>query len=99
MGVKSNRAGVGAGIQITVLGPDRKARSIFRDVNTGAHFGASPLQQHIGVGLATQIESIEIWWPTSKTRQVFHSVRVNQFIEIHEFAKDYVRLHGRSIKV
>jgi hypothetical protein len=99
VGVKTNRAGVGARIKITLQGPDRKPRSIYRDVNTGAHFGASPLQQHIGVGTASQIDSLEIWWPTSKTRQVFHGVSVNQFIEVREFAKDYVRLERRSIKL
>jgi hypothetical protein len=99
VGIKSNRAGVGARIQITVLGADHKPRKIFRDVNTGGHFGSSPLQQHVGVGPATQIDSLEILWPTSKTRQIFRGVRVNQFIEVHEFAKDYVKLHRRSIKV
>ena len=55
--------------------------------------------KHIGVGTASQIDSLEIWWPTSKTRQVFHGVNVNQFIEVREFAKDYVRLERRSIKL
>ena len=99
VGVKTNRAAVGTRIKITVQGPDRKPRSIYRDVNTGAHFGASPLQQHIGVGPASQIDSVEIWWPTSKTRQVFHSVSVNQFIEVREFAKEYIRLQRRTIKL
>ena len=99
VGVKTNRAAVGTRIKLTVQGRDSNPRFIYRDVNTGAHFGASPLQQHIGVGPASQIDSLEIWWPTSKTRQVFHSVGVNQFIAVHEFARDYVKLERRSIKL
>jgi ASPIC and UnbV len=54
------------------------------------------LRQHIGLGTAKRIESLEIWWPTSNTRQVFHNLSVNQFIEIKEFAKEFKVQHRRS---
>jgi hypothetical protein len=99
VGVRTNRAALGARIKLTVNSPGESPRFIYRDVNSGGSFGASPLQQHIGVGKATKIAILEISWPTSKTHQVFHDVRVNQFIEVHEFANDYVKLQRRSIKV
>jgi hypothetical protein len=35
---------------------------------------------------------LEIWWPTSNSRQNFTDVAVDQFLEIKEFAKDYTKL-------
>jgi len=96
VGVRTNRAALGARIKLTLEEPDHKARFIYRDITSGASFGASPLQQHIGVGQAHQIQALEIWWPTSGTRQVFHDLSVNQFIEVREFAADYVKLDRRA---
>jgi hypothetical protein len=99
VGVKTNRAALGARIKLTLASGGGKTQFFYRDVNTGGSFGGSPLQQHIGLGKASRIETLEIWWPTSKTRQIFRNLNVNQFIEVHEFAKDFVRLKRRSIKL
>ena len=99
VGVKTNRPAVGARIKLTVLGNDGKPRTIFREVNSGGSFGASPLQQHIGIGKASQVETVEIAWPTSKTRQVFNKVSANQFIQVREFAKSYSKSERRRIKI
>lgn len=92
VGVKTNRAALGARIKLTVITQYGKHQDIYRHVTSGGSFGASPLRQHIGIGRASRIEALEIWWPTSKTRQVFHNVGPNQFIEIKEFQKDFVKL-------
>lgn len=97
VGVKSNRAAIGARIKLTLVGEDGKPRFIYRHVTSGGSFGASPLQQHIGLRKATRIETLEIWWPTSQTRQIFRNVSSNQFIEVREFAKDYSKLNRRPI--
>lgn len=96
-GRKTNRAAVGVRIKLVLIGENRERRLVYRDVNSGGSFGASPLQQHIGIGQTSIIETLEIWWPVSKTRQVFHDVAPNQFIEVHEFDKDYRRLNRRPI--
>lgn len=96
VGVKTNRSAIGARIKVTVETADHGRRSIHRVVGSGGSFGASPLQQHIGLGKANRIEILEIWWPTSKTRQTFHNVSLNQFIEIKEFAKDFTVHRRRS---
>jgi hypothetical protein len=96
VGVKTNRAAIGARIKLTVRDDARGPRNIFRHVTSGGSFGASPLQQHIGVGKAKRILTLEIWWPTSDTRQVFHNVSVNQYIELREFAGTYSQLQIRS---
>jgi len=89
IGVKSNRGAIGAQIKLTVENNDQRARMIFRTVNSGGSFGASPLAQHIGLGKSARILSVEISWPVTKTVQRFQDVRPNQFIQISEFAKEY----------
>jgi len=95
VGVKSNRAALGARIKVTVENA-RERRSIHRVVGSGGSFGASPFQQHVGLGKAARIESVEIWWPTSNTRQIFRNVDKNQFIEIKEFETAFTKLERKS---
>jgi len=99
VGVKSNRAAIGARIKVTVENEGAGQRSIYRTVGSGGSFGASPLAQHIGLGKAARIVDLEVWWPTSNTRQHFANVGKNQFIEIKEFAKDYAKLERHSFRL
>ena len=57
------------------------------------------MEQHIGLGKAAKILNIEVWWPTSNTRQEFSKVGKNQFLEIKEFAKEYGKLERRAVKL
>jgi VCBS repeat protein/ASPIC/UnbV protein/PPIC-type peptidyl-prolyl cis-trans isomerase-like protein len=86
VGVKSNRAAIGARIAVTVEGVDGQ-RVMHRSVGSGGSFGASPLLQHVGLGKSARTVDIEIWWPTSNTRQRFANVGKNQFLEITELAQ------------
>jgi tetratricopeptide (TPR) repeat protein len=99
VGVKTNRAALGARITITVENESQGSRSIYRTVSSGGSFGASPLEQHIGLGKAARITNVEIWWPTSNTRQTFSNVGKNQFIEIKELATDYTKLDRKSFRL
>ncbi|HEX5426364.1 MAG TPA: FG-GAP-like repeat-containing protein [Candidatus Acidoferrales bacterium] len=99
VGVRSNRAGIGARIHVTVQNGDLPVRSIYRTVNSGGSFGANPIEQHIGLGKSAKILRLEVFWPVSKSRQDFADVQNNQFIEITEFAKNYKRLHRRSFQL
>jgi tetratricopeptide (TPR) repeat protein len=90
VGVKSNRSAIGARITVTARLADGSERTIHRAVTSGGSFGASPLRQHIGIGRASSLTSVEIWWPTSNTRQQFSDVAVNQWIQITELENAYV---------
>jgi hypothetical protein len=48
--------------------------------------------QHIGLGKGT-IESLEIEWPTTRTKQVFRDVPVDSFLEVREFADHFTVQH------
>lgn len=97
VGVKSNRAAIGARIKLTLAGPGQASAIRYREVSSGSSFGASPLMQHIGIGKATGIASIEVTWPASRTQQVFKNVAPNQFIEIKEFEKTYTKRRVRPV--
>lgn len=99
VGVKSNRAGIGARIQVTVENEEHRTRSIYRTVGSGGSFGANPIQQHIGLGKSAKIVRLEVWWPASKSRQSFANMEKNQFIEIKEFAKDYTKLPRKQFRL
>ena len=47
-------------------------------------FGGNPLRQHIGVGKATSISEVEIWWPVTGQRQHFRNVAVDKAFHIRE---------------
>jgi tetratricopeptide (TPR) repeat protein len=86
MGVKTNRAAIGARVKVTVENAGGGRRSIARTVTSGGSFGASPLQQHIGLGKAARIVDLEVFWPVSNTRQHFADVAKNQVVEIRELS-------------
>ncbi len=54
VGTRTNRAAIGARIAVTVRGANGAARTIHRTVSSGGSFGASPLQQHIGLGASVR---------------------------------------------
>jgi hypothetical protein len=99
VGVKSNRVAIGARIKVTVENDGRGARAVYRSVVSGGSFGASPLEQHIGLGHEARILDLEIWWPTSNTRQHFHGIDKNQAVEITEFSPDYKRLVRQPVRL
>lgn len=99
VGEKSNRAAIGARIKLTVQDHGSNRRFIYRTVGSGGSFGASPLEQHIGLGKGAKTVSAEIWWPASNTRQIFPEIGKNQFIEIKEFAKEFVKHERRRYRL
>ena len=84
--IRQANEAIGARIAVTVEGAQGR-RVIHRTVNSGGSFGASPLLQHIGLGESAGTVDVDIWWPTSNTRQRYSNVGKNQFLEITEFAQ------------
>ncbi|PQJ35093.1 hypothetical protein BSZ35_11225 [Salinibacter sp. 10B] len=64
-GTSANRSAIGARIAVTARRPDGTTRTIHRTVRTGGSFGAAPLQATIGLGDATQIDTLRVTWPTA----------------------------------
>ena len=87
-GVKANRAAIGARVKVTVKN-GTETRAVYRTVGSGGSFGASPLEQHLGLGKSAEILGLEIQWPGDAQPQRFTSIPKNQTIEIQQSATDY----------
>ena len=66
--------------------------AVFRHVNSGGSFGANPLRQEIGLGAATSIDILEIFWPKTGLTQTFRDVALDQALEITEGQDRYRRI-------
>jgi hypothetical protein len=88
IGVTSNRAGVGARLRVTVR-EGRRSTARTREVTSGGSFGSNSFMQHVGLGRATRIESLDVYWPASGTRQVFRDVPMDTAIDIREDASSF----------
>jgi hypothetical protein len=99
VGVKSNRAAVGAEIKVTVANDSGAPRSIYRTVGDTSSFGSNPMEQHIGLGHGARISTLEVWWPATNSRQRFEHVDKDQFIAIKEFATEYTKLDRQPYRL
>ncbi len=82
-GTRSNRAAIGARIKVSVATP-KGSRSIYKTVNSGGSFGSSPLRQEIGLGNATAITAVEIFWPVSDFHQRLTGFALDHAYRIQE---------------
>jgi len=97
-GVQTNRIGYGAVIHLTIVEGGKK-RSIWRDVGSVSSFGGNPLRQHIGVGKATVVESIEVRWPISKKTDVLRGVAVDKSYRLREGAGKLEEVRWKTFEI
>jgi tetratricopeptide (TPR) repeat protein len=98
VGVKANRSAIGAKIKVTVKN-GTETRSVYRTVGSGGSFGASPLEQHLGLGKSAEIVGLEIQWPGDTQPQRFAAMPKNRAIEIKQFASDYREVPRRPFRL
>ena len=96
-GTTTNRLAIGSQVKLTFR-ENGVQRSVYREVNSGGSFGASPLRREIGIGRATVIDKIEIRWHGSSKTQVFRNVRPNQFLRITEGSPDLRNMALKPIR-
>jgi len=84
VGHQSNRFGVGARIRARILEPERGERNVFAFVGMNSSFGGNSLQEEMGLGKATRIVELEVFWPTSQITQKFHDVPLDRAIVVDE---------------
>ena len=95
-GDRSNRSAIGARIRIDIVEEGQK-RSIYKWVGSGGSFGASPLRQNIGLGQATSIERLEVYWPTTDTTQMWSGLPFDQAFGITEGRSQLIELPLRHL--
>ena len=59
-------------------------RDIYVTVGSGGSFGASSLQQEIGLGRADTLLFVEVTWPTTGQKQRFFNLAMDQILRIRE---------------
>jgi hypothetical protein len=80
IGVKSNRDGLGARIQVTPVG----GSPLYNHATASVGYAASSDKRvHFGLGTAERIGTIEILWPSGR-RQVMTNVKADQILSIRE---------------
>ena len=86
-GTRSNRLGVGARVALVLDTPDGR-REIHRAAGSVSSFGGSPLGRlEIGVGEATRITELRVWWPVSDTRSSYRDVPIGSWLRVNEGAE------------
>ncbi len=86
-GNRTNRLGVGARVAIVVDTP-RGQREIHRAAGSVSSFGGSPLGRlEVGLGDATRIVELRVWWPDSDTRSTYNDVSPGSWIRVTEGAE------------
>jgi hypothetical protein len=92
LGTQSNRSGYGARVTVVFRDHAEKRRGVHRAVGTVSSFGGSPGRLEIGLGQATAIDWIEIFWPASGTMQRLEHVPLDSHIEVVEDAEGFKRI-------
>jgi hypothetical protein len=82
-GHRANRFGVGGQVEAQV-DDDGERRSIFVQIGSGGSFGASSLQQEIGLGHAKTIDRLIVRWPKPGETRVFEKVAVDRVYRVVE---------------
>ena len=82
-GTQSNRMAVGARVKV-VVEAEGGPREIHRVVSTGSSFGSAPVRQEIGLGQATRIARVEVFWPASGKTQVIEGLQPDRAYRLSE---------------
>ncbi|MCR6655490.1 MAG: CRTAC1 family protein [Opitutus sp.] len=82
-GTRTNRVAIGARVKVVAL-ENGAERAIHRTVTAGASFGNNPLRQEIGLGKATVIDRVEVFWPVTGKTQIFRQLSPNQTYRLVE---------------
>lgn len=63
VGTRSVRSAVGARVRVAFADGELE-RTVHRVIGTGGSFGANPLEEHVGLGRAKRVRSVEVIWPS-----------------------------------
>ncbi len=96
-GVESNRSAIGTRIKIIII-ENNTEREIHRVVSSGGSFGASSLQQEIGLGQAEKIKQVEVHWPKTGKTQTFKNIPRDKKVKIIENNSKYTILESKTIQ-
>jgi hypothetical protein len=74
-GTTSNRCAIGAKVAVTVR-TEQGLKTFYRVVQPGGSYAGSPLLLHFGLGIAAEVEKVDITWP-SGLQQTAKTIKAN----------------------
>ncbi len=85
IGTKSNRSGIGTRIRCTSQAPGTPSPRVQIDeVRSGGGYSSqSDLRVHFGLGKATQVQTLEVHWPSGQV-DTAHGVPANRLVYVKE---------------
>ena len=98
-GAQANRSAIGARVEVRVETAAGETRSIFRTVSSGASFGASSLQQEIGLGDAAAIVEVAVVWPGADKVQRFVDVTMDRVYRVRQGRAELMPLERPAVKL
>jgi hypothetical protein len=99
VGVKSNRAALGARITLSLESPGGKTERRQRVVGSGGSSGPPVSPSTSDWDRPRLVRTLEVWWPASDARQVFRAVEPDRFLEIREREAGYRMRDIRSFRL
>ncbi|MDA1113052.1 MAG: FG-GAP-like repeat-containing protein [Planctomycetota bacterium] len=89
-GKSANRFGLGAKLKLTVMDGGTRREIHLIAGGTGS-FGSNPMEQHVGVGQATEILELEVIWPVlGGGAQVLRNLPVGKTLRIVQNEENWV---------
>jgi len=92
VGVSTNRSAIGTRLELTL----EDGRKLYRTVGTGGSFGASSLQQEIGIGSSATVKELKIYWQNGPM-QSFTGLAVNRKYRITEGQSEVEEIEQKYI--
>jgi hypothetical protein len=84
-GRTANRSAIGARISLTVTDRNGEQRIVHQTVSTGGSFGASSLQQEIGLGQTARIDELSVSWPNqARSVDTYNYLAIDRYYEVVE---------------
>ncbi|MEZ4647272.1 MAG: FG-GAP-like repeat-containing protein [Candidatus Eisenbacteria bacterium] len=84
-GTKVNRSAIGASVTVHARDAEGAEHVFHRIVCTGGSFGSSSLQLEVGLGDATEVESVVVVWPyPSHATEVFEGLETGKRFRLRE---------------
>jgi hypothetical protein len=90
-GRDANRYAIGGRVEVRIR-ESETSRSVHSLIGTGGSFGASSLQQEIGLGEAEEILWIKVIWPGSGKTQSFETVDLDHVYRVSEGAVELTQI-------
>jgi hypothetical protein len=82
-GATSTKDAIGTKIKVVVSKSDT-TQTLYRIVSSGGSFGSNSLQQEIGLGNFTKIDSLIVDWTNSTNNQIFIDLEINRLYILKE---------------